>query len=75
MYYGTKSISSLGSKIWDLVSNNLKETGDLKVTKNGNLRIALADNVKLMCKMSGFYKTEFEVTVALMTTVNILLWV
>ena len=29
VYYGTESISNLGTKIWDLVPSNIKEMRDL----------------------------------------------
>ena len=29
VYYGTESISNLGTKIWDLVPSNIKEIRDL----------------------------------------------
>ena len=59
-YNGTESVSFLGPIIWDLVPNELKDTGDLaafkKQSKSGHRRNVLVGFVKFILTMLVLFK-------------------
>ena len=60
VYKGTKSVTFLGPKIWDLVPNELKDIGNLaafkKQSKAGHQRNVLVGFVKTILEMSVLLK-------------------
>ena len=51
MHHGTESISNLGPKIWDLVSSNLKEIGELDKFKKAIKQWKTDDCPCRLCKV------------------------
>ena len=51
VYHGTKSISDLGPKIWDLVPSNLKEMSDLDKFKKAIKQWKPKDYPWKLCKV------------------------